>query len=667
MEEDVAELVRAQRLVEAAALAEAHGDLRTASELFERACDWRASANAALNGGDAARALVLAAIGGADASAASALEHARATMTTTDLARLADVLRQRGQLAWAARTYEAAGAEDSAAEMWERAGDRVRAAQLHEGSQDAGGGDGHGAVRAARVLEAGLRREPDRADLLLALGGLLLRCGKATPALRALQRVPDDSAEKLRALQLSLQALSALGMNDAKAAVVAQLLARGQTVVPDEVALEPLGGGAGVKARLYGRYEVVREVSSTATARLLECTDVLRGERVAVKLFSATDATRGSGRDALAHFAREARVLAQLAHPNVVPLHEVLEQGPALVLEWMPGGTLEQHLRDEVFTPRRAVDIACAILGALGEAHRLGVVHRDLKPANILFDASGTPRLSDFGVAHLGDLSVTATAGSFGSLAYMSPEQREGRPATAQSDIFGMGVVLYEMLTGQRAHVRSRGAPVDAPLATVHRYLDARHDAAVGALLAYDPRARPEGAFTAQRALTTLPWPSDHDASRRIEPQVSPSSVHPPPPRLELAGANAELPTMGHDRWLERRVVCISLTPRALERVSLFARASHVALQPVLRVDRDAGTVWLGAPRGTLLARRLDRLERGLLESAVHRLHREGFAHGSIGRETVALVDGGAPQLLFPLVEHAEASVLLDLAALAKL
>ena len=90
------------------------------------------------------------------------------------------------------------------------------------------------------------------------------------------------------------------------------------------------------------------------------------------------------------------------------------------------------------------------MLAALGEAHRLGIIHRDIKPANVLFDEAGVTRLGDFGVAHLSDLSATATAGVIGTLGYMSPEQREGRPATVKSDLFGVGAILWEMLTGER-------------------------------------------------------------------------------------------------------------------------------------------------------------------------------------------------------------------------
>ena len=140
-----------------------------------------------------------------------------------------------------------------------------------------------------------------------------------------------------------------------------------------------------VKARLFGRYEVLREVASSPSARVVECVDTVRTEHVAVKIFAGYDA-RGAGRDALARFEREVRVLGALDHPNVLPLRDYLPEGPALVLAWMTGGTLDDMLRKEPIAPARAVEIAVAVLSALGEAHRVGVLHRDVKPANVLFD-----------------------------------------------------------------------------------------------------------------------------------------------------------------------------------------------------------------------------------------------------------------------------------------
>jgi serine/threonine-protein kinase len=647
MDDDVARLVREQRLLEAAALATERRDPHTASELLERACAWKAAARAALAAGELGRALVLAALGDADDTAREALDGLMGA-PKSELDGLATGLVQRGRHAWAARTFEAAESYTEAAESWERAGDVLRAAHLLE---TRAGSDG--AAAAARLLDTALRRGPDRPDVRVVLGGLLLRCGRAAPALRVLQRVAEDAEESRDALQLSLTAVRELGMMEAAAELGAKLARLGITPTSLAAPTEP-GRRDSPRTRLYGRYEVIREVSSTATARLVEAEDTLRGERVAVKIFSA-DAryAPGGGRDAIARFAREARVLAEVAHPNIVPLRDVIGEGPAIVLAWMPGGTLQERLAAEPFTPARAVDVACAVLHALAEAHRLGVVHRDIKPANILFDAAGTARLSDFGVAHLGDLSVTATAGFFGSLAYMSPEQREGRPATAQSDLFGVGVVLFEMLAGRRPIARDER---EEPLAKFHKYLDARHDAVIASLIARDPKARPPDAFAAARALADLPWLPDHDpAEARPKPSLlTPTSGGPTGPpglytaRERLAGiVPGERGSDARDLWLDRPVACVPLTEHSLARASVFARVGHRALQPILRVDRDSGTVWLGVPRGEPLDRPLLGFERAILEEMLALLHAEGLVHGAIDRSAIVLGSSG-PVLLFP-------------------
>ena len=265
------------------------------------------------------------------------------------------------------------------------------------------------------------------------------------------------------------------------------------------------------RARLFGRYDAVREVASSPSARVLEAIDVVRGDRVALKVLAAWDA-QGSGRDALVRFEREVRTMRALDHPCVVPLRDYLPEGPALVLEWMAGGTLERLLAATgALAPARAVEIASAVLSALGEAHTLGILHRDVKPANVLFDAAGGARLSDFGVAHLGDVSTTATGGVFGTLAYMSPEQREGRPATIKSDVFSVGVMLGETLTGEKPAVGTTPRTIPSQ---AHRELDERHDALVARMTATDPSERP-GALEARSMLARAPLARRRGRRRR--------------------------------------------------------------------------------------------------------------------------------------------------------
>jgi serine/threonine-protein kinase len=385
----------------------------------------------------------------------------------------------------------------------------------------------------------------------------------------------------------------------------------------------------------------------------------VRGEHLALKIFAGYD-VRGTGRDALSRFEREVRVLAALDHPNVVPLRDFYPEGPAIALAWMSGGTLEKMLEQPI-APARAVEIASAVLSALGEAHRLGVLHRDIKPANVLFDDSGVARLADFGVAHLGDLSATATAGVIGTLAYMSPEQREGKPATIQSDLYGVGAILFEMLTGERLSAESAAGDMPRTRPSgVHRDLDARHDTVVLGLISPVPDDRPHDAFAARRELSSLPWPSTVEpAALRPKPERA-ASVRPGPARLDVGAAGRAL-----DRWTGRIVERVPITK--LERAAAFARASHTSLQTVLRVSREDESIWLETPRGKLLDRALTAEETTRLRAAVDALHGEGMVHGRVDRAHVIVAEAGGVVLLFPPEADPSATADTDWAELARL
>ena len=303
---------------------------------------------------------------------------------------------------------------------------------------------------------------------------------------------------------------------------------------------------------------------------MLECLDGVRSERVAVKIFAGYDA-RGGGRDALARFEREVRVLGTLDHPNIVPLRDYVPEGPALVLAWMGRGTLEQMIESEPLAPARAVEIARAVLAALGEAHRLGVIHRDIKPANVLFDDAGVTRLGDFGVAHLSDLSATATAGVIGTLGYMSPEQREGRPASVRSDLYGVGAMLWEMLTGERpeprapARRRARGRAESIATSTrVTTRWCSRSSPRIRAAARRTPSppgARSERSSGRARS-SALPYPASNGRRASI------------PSALRLAPQDDGTAI---DRWIDRRVVTLDLDADARARVGLRTRRSPCA------------------------------------------------------------------------------------------
>ncbi len=641
MDRDVEELVRAERLLDAAKLASERGEAHTASLLYERACDWTRAARQAARAGERRRAVELAVASGDD----SLCEEMVAGLKNAPSEALAAAARisGRGHERWSARLLEMGGDSAAAAAAWDRAGDPVRAASLLEQAGNPAG--------AAKILEASLRREPSRGSTALALGSLLARFGKHEAAVRALQRVPADTSERRDALILLVPLLERIGLSRAAADAAAILEALGGPPKTEPIAtLAPIS-----RARLFARYDVVREAASSPSARVLECVDVVRGERVAVKIFAGWNA-HGVGRDALARFEREVRAMRALDHPNIVPLREFVPEGPAIVLAWMGGGTLERLLATTgTLPPARAIEIATSLLTALGEAHRVGIVHRDVKPSNVLFDDAGGARLSDFGVAHLGDASTTATAGVFGTLSYMSPEQREGRAAGPRSDLFSVGAVLREMLTGQRGAEASAAAPSEA-----HSELDARHDALVSSLTARDPAARPEDAFQARASLLALPWPSSIEARAGRTRGERRSSAWPTANRVRTEGARIV------DTWTGRHIERVPITEPALLRARSFARAGHPALQQVLRIDRSDGSLWLEAPAGRPLDRALRASQRAVLAAAIGALHAAGGVHGRIDSEHV-LIEGDAPVLRFHATADPTATADRDWLALSRL
>jgi len=154
----------------------------------------------------------------------------------------------------------------------------------------------------------------------------------------------------------------------------------------------------------------------------------------------------------VARFQREARAAAQLSHPNVVTIYDVGEQAGVhyIAMEYLEGGSLLDRLSRGVFSLDEALQIVEQVGSALDFAHSRGLIHRDIKPANILFSADNRPKVTDFGIARAGDTSRLTRAGTMlGTPDYMSPEQAEGGPVDHHTDLYALGVILYEMLTGR--------------------------------------------------------------------------------------------------------------------------------------------------------------------------------------------------------------------------
>jgi len=200
-----------------------------------------------------------------------------------------------------------------------------------------------------------------------------------------------------------------------------------------------------------GRYKVIAELGRGAMGAVYRGTDPKLDRTVAIKMISSAMGAGDDHQEILARFEREARVSARLQHPNVVAVYDVGSEGDELylVMELVEGEDLSHKLaRGEFPTIPEALDFIAQAADALGAAHEAGIIHRDIKPGNLLITKKGRIKVSDFGVAKaIGEKTdLTSTGMMVGSPAYMSPEQVKGMNLDGRSDLFSLGVVLFEML-----------------------------------------------------------------------------------------------------------------------------------------------------------------------------------------------------------------------------
>src|SRR5256885_3955243 len=197
-----------------------------------------------------------------------------------------------------------------------------------------------------------------------------------------------------------------------------------------------------------GRYKIVRKLGAGGMANVYHAGDQELGGRVAIKILNERHA---NDEQFVERFRREAKNAAGLSHPNIV---SIFDRGEAegtyyIAMEYVDGLSLKELISTRGPAPINvAVDYARQILAALRIAHRQGLVHRDIKPHNVLVDGEGRVKVTDFGIARAGPSQMTEEGSIIGTAQYLSPEQAQGAPVTPASDLYSVGIVLYELLTG---------------------------------------------------------------------------------------------------------------------------------------------------------------------------------------------------------------------------
>ena len=299
---------------------------------------------------------------------------------------------------------------------------------------------------------------------------------------------------------------------------------------------------------LGGRYRLLEALGTGGMATVYRAGDEVLDREVAVKVLSPQYAADPGF---LARFEREARHVARLNHPRIVTVFDCGIDGgtPYIVMELASGRTLRGVLDEAGQLPaREAAAIAAAVCEALEAAHAAGLVHRDIKPANIVL-SGGQVKVLDFGIARAGDpAGATRTQAVLGTAAYLSPEQASGGPAGPQGDLYSLGCVLFEMLTG--APPFTGDSPVGVAYRHVHEDpgppsarrpgLPAPLDDITTRLLAKDPAGRPPGAAAARMALLTAAGP-DRTAVLDVPPASAGPGLPPRRPRWRPRPVEAAL------------------------------------------------------------------------------------------------------------------------------
>ena len=219
-----------------------------------------------------------------------------------------------------------------------------------------------------------------------------------------------------------------------------------------------------------GRYHILEQIGEGGMANVYKAFDTRLERDVAVKIIRRQAFPEEQLERILKRFEREAKALARMSHPNIVKVHDYgeYEGSPYLVLEYLPGGTLKDRT-GQPMPWEQALQLLTPIVDSLSYAHKHKIIHRDLKPSNILLSETSQPLLTDFGIAKILELedgqTLTGTGVGVGTPEYMAPEQGMGKDVDSRADVYALGVVLYELLTGRKPYT------ADTPMAVVFKHM----------------------------------------------------------------------------------------------------------------------------------------------------------------------------------------------------
>jgi eukaryotic-like serine/threonine-protein kinase len=380
-----------------------------------------------------------------------------------------------------------------------------------------------------------------------------------------------------------------------------------------------------------GHYRIVRQLGTGGMGEVYVAEDTTLGRQVALKVLPSTMAGDPERRQ---RFEREAKAVAALNHPNIITIHSVESAGDVLFLtmELVDGKTLDDLIPPHGLPIDHILKLAIPLTDAVSAAHQRGITHRDLKPTNIMVTADGRLKVLDFGLAKLAEETVDGSPGTVlptelvtgegrivGTVAYMSPEQAEGKPVDPRSDIFSLGIILYEMATGERPFKGDTSVSIissiikDTPVPVSERNAALPRDFAriVKRSLVKDAEHRYQTAKDLRNDLEAL---KEDEESGAIAAKVTPSSVDMPAPvprgaapRVLTAaiaiGVIAVVAAAGF-AWYRLRPVAVS-EPTAqrfdavkLTRLTTTGKATLAAISPdgkyVVHVVDDAGqSLWM--------------------------------------------------------------------------